>query len=283
MKQIILWFLTLVCSYQLANADDIARDVRHSGSGPDNSNGGYFELGFGLTYFVDPFIQEDEDCGSHTVCPTLLIGGSYHYRGAFIELADTTADGLNLGYSLWGNARWTVDFIGLNVFGDIHLEPDKKKADTEFQRDYDLLYRSRLTFGTGTRVTGYFDNSIAQFRLLTDLFSGHGFVSSLRLGHSWQYRNWNFHSILSADWFSSEMVNYWVGVTDAEATARFPTYRASSTVFFSGELGLAYPVTEHWVARAYMRYSPLSSTISDSPLVDEKYGSVAAMALSYAF
>lgn len=275
------WGLATLCVCPLVTADDITRDLRQNTTSPNSADGGYFELGIGLGYFVDPFIKED-DCDSREICPALLIGGAYHFRNAFIEFADATFDGLNIGYTLAESPRWAIDLIVANIFGDIDGDLHESD-DPEEQKNLDLIYRSRLVVGSGARVTGYFGNTIVQLRWVTDLLDEHGTTSSLRVGRSWQYRNWNFHALLSADWFSSRMANYWVGVEQDEATTRFPVYTASSSAFFSGEVGVAYPLAEHWVARSYWRYSPLPSDISDSPLVDEDYASLLGVAVSYAF
>jgi MipA family protein len=275
---LLLWGLS-----PLLIAEDIAHDVRGNGGGtPQNANGGYFELGIGAAYYVDPFLQEYGDCDSRKVCPSLLVSGAYHYQGAFIELADATYDGLNIGYTLWDDNRWAVDLIALNIFGELSSE-DNHSDDPERQKEIDLMQRSRLFIGSGTRITGYFDNTIVQYRLMADLSGADGVVSSLRVGQSWQYRNWNFHSVISADWLSKKASNFLIGVSPEEATTRFPAYDANSSLYVSAEIGFAYPLSDHWVGRAYLRYSSLPKQVSQSPLIDENHASVMALTASYAF
>ncbi len=272
----------LVCVSPPLLADDITRDLRHNSDGLAEEDGGYLELGLGLSAAINPYVQEDEDCKSRKACINLLVGGAYHYRNAFIELADTTFDGLNIGYTLWEGRHWELDLIAANIFGDI--DTDKPTStDGETQKNYDLLYRSRLMMASGIRVTGYVNGTILQYRFVGDLFEEHGVVSSLRVGRSWQYRNWNFHALLSAEWFSSRTSNYWIGVTAEEATTRFPEYKLGSALLFTGEVGFAYPLAEHWVARAFWRYSPLEGEVYKSPLMDETVSSMLGAAISYAF
>jgi outer membrane scaffolding protein for murein synthesis (MipA/OmpV family) len=274
---LLLWLLS-----PLIRAEDIARDLRGNGSAPNHSDGGYFELGFGAAYVVDPFLAEADGCDSHRVCPSLFASGAYRYKGAFIELADATYDGLNLGYSLWDNEHWAVDILALNIFGE-PSDDERTSDDPERQKDLNLIQRSRLFVGTGTRITGYFGNTILQLRWVGDISDDHGAVGSLRIGQSFQYRNWNFHTMVSADWLSAKATNYWIGVSPQEATTRFAAYQTDSSVYLSGEVGVTYPISDHWVGRTYLRYAALPDKVANSPLIDENHALVLAATVSYAF
>ncbi|MFO1370709.1 MAG: MipA/OmpV family protein [Marinagarivorans sp.] len=263
-------------------AEDIARDLRGSGTGPNHSDGGYFELSMGAAYVVDPFLAERDDCDSHNICPSLFASGAYRYRGAFIELADATYDGLNLGFSLWDSEHWAVDLLAVNLFGEPSND-DRTSDDPERQKDLQLIQRSRVFIGTGTRITGYFANTILQLRWVGDVSGEHGAAASMRVGQSWQYRNWNFHAVFSADWLSNKAANYWIGVSPQEATRRFPAYEAEGSVYRSGEVGVTYPISAHWVGRTYLRYSALPDKVARSPLMDENHALVLAATVSYAF
>lgn len=277
---------TCLCLFWLLNpavqAEDIARDIRGNSGAPNHSDGGYFELGLGAAYVVDPFLAEYDDCDSHGVCPTVSVSGAYRYRGGFIELADATYDGLNLGYNLWDNQHWAIDLLGVNLFGEPSSD-DKSSDDPERQKELDLMQRSRLFLGTGTRITGYFANTIVQFRAVGDISGNHGFASSMRLGQSWQVRNWNFHGVVSLDWLSSKASNYWIGIQAHEATANYPAYTTGASTYLSGEIGLTYPIATHWVGRAFLRYSDLPKNVTNSPLIDENHATAIAATVSYAF
>jgi MipA family protein len=276
---LILWVFSPFLS-----AEDIARDLRGNGSGaPNHMDGGYFELGFGVMHMIDPFVTEQGDCDSNDICPAIQASGAYHFRKAFIELADATYDGLNVGYTAWDNAHWAVDFIPVNILSEPSISDDHHSDDPQQQKELDLTQRSRLFTGSGTRITGYFGNTIVQYRFIADITGDRGATSSLRLGQSWQYRNWNFHSVLSADWFSAKAANYLIGISPAEATGRYPAYEVKSTLHYSAEVGLTYPLSTHWVGRAYVSYTFLPRQIYQSPLIDEKHASVTAVTISYAF
>jgi MipA family protein len=292
----VLLVLMMMAQPPSATAADIARDLR-SNAEPDTANGGYFELGVGAVAFTDPFVGSDADC--EAVCTKLIVGGAYYYQGAFIELADATVDGVSVGYNLWQDSRWSLDFLAANIFDDDRSgavasdytrggpNPDADDDDYlrsgEALRDFHLATRSKLMVASGLRLTGYFGNTMLQYRLVTDVKGGNGVVSSLRLGHNWQYRNWNFHAIASAEYYSATTSNYWIGVSPQEATTLFHAYYSGDTVLFSAELGATYPLTEHWVAKAFYRYGGIPQRTQQSPLIDESIDAMTAVALSYAF
>ena len=84
---------------------------------------------------------------------------------------------------------------------------------------------ARVFIGTGTRITGYFANTILQLRWVGDVNGEHGAAASMRVGQSWAIPQLEFpHPVLSADWLSNKAANYWIGVSPQRATRRFPAY-----------------------------------------------------------
>ncbi|HMW73314.1 MAG TPA: MipA/OmpV family protein, partial [Cellvibrionaceae bacterium] len=64
---------------------------------------------------------------------------------------------------------------------------------------------------------------------------------------------------------------------------RFPAYQTGSSVYLSAEVGVTYPISDHWVGRTYLRYSDLPDNVARSPLIDENHALVLAATVSYAF
>lgn len=283
MKHVLALFILFSSCYLWA--DDIARGVRGGDNKPDESDGGYLEMGFGLALYVDPFVSEDNEEGIACECVLATISGMYRYKGFFFELAAETADGISLGYNLWQTDTWSVDLLLANLSGDLDFEDTElpNKVLTEEQKDAYLLDRGRGYLGAGARITGYLSRYILQYRLVSDFYDNKGIMSSLRFGRNWQYRNWNFHTITSAEYYSTKTTNYFIGVLPEEATSRFPEYSTSGVTFLTVELGATYPVTEHWVARSFVRYAALTKRITRSPIIDENYGAEWVATLSYTF
>ena len=281
MKKLYLALMALSCANNVFSAD-IATDIRKAAAGPDISNGGHFEVGLGFDYINSAILTtSDNDDGTNA---TLEVGGAYRYNGLFIELSQGTLDGLSIGYHLWSNDTWAVDFLGSSINGVLTEEEDDNRSNgSEAERNEALIDRDTFYNGAGFRATGYFGNTIFQYRLVSDIHDDNGVVSTLRLGRSWQFRNWNFHSVVSASYASAKTSRYWYGITESEATTRFTEYDIDSTMAYTAEIGLTYPISEHVVFRSSARYTQYSSDIRDSPLVDDKGSAYIATSINYVF
>ncbi|MGI9295452.1 MAG: MipA/OmpV family protein [Pseudomonadales bacterium] len=283
MKRILL-FLMLVTTLLVdpAIAADIASDVRSGGGVPDTSDGGYFEIGVAAGYLANPRVNDDDDEGWEV---GLSLAGGYRYKGFFVEASQGTFDGLNLGYNLWNNKHWSVDLLASSLNGDI----DTDNADridnrlTEAQRDKELIDRDTFYSGAGIRLTGYYDDYILQYRFVTDTHGGNGVTSTARLGKSWQVKNWNFHGVVSAEYTSATTNRYWLGISAAEATTRFPEYDPGASVSFNAEVGVTYPLSKDWVFRSFARFGLLPDEQKNSPLADDDQWVLFLNSISYVF
>lgn len=282
MKYILRLTLLATALVQPAFAADIATDVRAGSGAPDSSNGGYFELGPSATYGSNPRVNDSDEEGFNL---SIELGGSYRYKGVFVEASQGSFDGLNLGYNFWNNQHWALDVLAFSISGSF----DSKNVDridtslTEAQRDSELEDRNTFYSGAGIRVTGYYADYILQYRLVTDTHGGNGVLSTARLGKSWQLKNWNFHGIVSAQYNSATSNRYWFGVNAEEATTRFPEYEPGTSVSFSAEVGVTYPLGKDWVLRSYARYGVLSSEAKNSPLTDDDHWALFVNSISYVF
>jgi len=280
MKQLYLVFMAVLLITNNVIAADIAADIRNAAAGPDVSNGGYFEVGLGFQYVERSFVSAEDD----GVYGTLDVAGAYRYNRLFVELSQGTLDGLNLGYHLWSNNNWSVDLLGASINGIFNVgNDDDISALSEAQRNEAILDRDAFYNGAGFRATAYFGNNILQYRLVTDIHDNNGVVSTLRLGRSWQLRNWNLHGVVSADYASAKTSQYLYSVTQNEATARFPEYDVGSTMSYIAEVGLTYPISEHFVFRSTARYTQLSNGEQNSPLTDSGDRTYIGTSIHYVF
>jgi len=261
MKYLNLVLVLAVLCFNTAYAADIAEAVRTGTSGPEDSDGGYFELGIGLnTWHID---GEDLKAGF-----AVYTAGAYRYRGFFIEAVHGSTDGVNLGYNLWNNRQWSIDVLGASVTSVGKLGKPLKNANSpDARRENAVLNRDITYIGAGIRLTRYFDNVILQYRLVSDIH-GNGITSTARLGYSRQIKNWNFHSILSARFVSQETSRYLYGIAEDEASMRYPEYDLGSTIQYAGEIGLSYPLAQNLVFRTTGGYVQFDNDVANSPVQD---------------
>ncbi|SMF08441.1 Outer membrane scaffolding protein for murein synthesis, MipA/OmpV family [Alteromonadaceae bacterium Bs31] len=272
-----------LCTPHLAQAADIAGAVQNNGRAVDE-DGGYFEIGFATGYLHMPYDTSQEQ---ETADLFIGIDASFEFRkkGFFTEVVQGTQDGLNLGYTLWHNNTWVVDFLAasMNRFYDPDLDNKIKPEDDEDTRNKKLYNRNSFYLGTGLRISHYLDEYVIQYRLVTDTLDDNGVISTLRLGRGWQYRNWNFHCILSAQYTSAKTNNYWFGVEQWQATERYPAFSPDSSLSYSAQFGLAKPLSEKWVARLFTGWEQYPSEVRGSPFVDDSDGSYMAFTVSRVF
>lgn len=269
---------------QVGLAADIADAVRHGSQKVDQDNGGYFELFARTGCEHDARVTKRSEDDYEECLVEWGIGGEYRYHGLFIEASSNTRDGLNLGYTLWQAADMSVDLLAASISGsdDSSVDPEKPGL-TEAERNDAIVDRNTLYMGAGARVTYYFGQNIFQYRLITDVRDGDGFISTARVGRSWQVRNWNFHGIAGLTFTSSDVNQKLIGINAREATGRFPEYRPGSSLEPTFEVGATYPISERIVSRTELHVTPHASAVRDSPLIDSDWSGAITTTLSVVF
>lgn len=276
MNKLTTMALMTVVLAQPLQAADIASEVRSGDNGPDTGDGGFLEVGVAAGLWTNPLVVD-----RHQASYGVILAGEYRYKGLFIESISGSADGLNLGYKLWNNRQWTVDLIGVNATSGSTNEVDPHLGDTA--RTVWLLDRHVALTGAGFRVTRHFDDYVFQFRALNDIYNNRGNYGTARLGRSWQYRNWNFHTLAGVEYLDSRFSQHVYGISAREATRSLPQYSPGSIFAAEAEVGVTYPVTEHWVFRATVRHTFFPNAVADSPLFDKNSASSFATSFSYVF
>ena len=231
----------------------------------------YFELGLGARIDNHPsiFYEESVDTGTY-----ILINGFYQWKGFFLEGFGESRDPLIVGYNAINLERMSFDIVG----GVQHGFPnDEEKFDGLEDRYFD--------FFLGGRLTTYLPEGLAQFQLRKDVSGRHGgiLVSAL-YGSGGQYRNWNFHYLYGIEYRSKEIDDYYWGVSEEESqNTDFAQYSGHSSLVYTAELGVTYPITENWVFRTSYRYNYYTNVKSSLYLNTNKNASLLAISLSYVF
>lgn len=259
-------------------ASDISREVR------GDSNVNFFEISAGVGCGQSHRVNSDEDDEDSGCGIRIGLSGAYHWRGFFIEAIEDSYSGLNLGYNLWQNDQWQVDFIALNLSGSISNKDGLRPNMTEEDRNRHLLYRDTVTVDAEVRVTRYWQEYIVQMKLGADYSENYGGAqAAFLLGKAWQARNWNFHALGGVHWYSRQRSEYLWAVSEQEATERFEAYKGRSAINYSFEIGATYPLNEHWVTRARAVAFMWDKSITESPLATNDWSGSVAATISYVF
>lgn len=108
-----------------------------------------------------------------------------------------------------------------------------------------------------------------QIQYLTDFTQIHsGEELRIALAKQWRHHKHQWLVSLGANWQSREVINYYYGVSDAEADER-GIYIADSAVSPLLRLDWNYEFSEHWDLRMLVSYRQLPDEISASPLMND--------------
>ena len=208
----------------------------------------------------------------------VFINGRYQWRGLFVEAFAESYQGVVLGYNAFNTEHWSIDVIGHDQFEEISQEEYEQLQGIETRRG---------DFAVGVRATAYYHNFIMQFQVLHDITGNHGGVGgSTMIGRNWQWRNWNFHSLLGLHYQSADTLDYYFGVSSQEASAQFPEYDLESETMFTAEVGVTYPLSEKWIWRSTLIFADVPEGISNSPIMSNEKTDDAILlisGLSYVF
>lgn len=130
--------------------------------------------------------------------------------------------------------------------------------------------RNRRTAGlAGIEYRVSLDSVDVQFQYLSE-FTGlhHGEEARLSVAKHWVNGKHHLVGSLGAVWQSSEVVNYYYGVTPPEADERGP-YTTSAAVSGIVRFDWNYELTERWDLRLLASYRRLPDEISASPLTND--------------
>ncbi|MGQ7845846.1 MipA/OmpV family protein [Granulosicoccus sp. 3-233] len=262
-----------------------ARDRAPPAPESARENGGFLELG--LTAQIERHAlahKNPDDNGDGDFSLGVMVSAGYQHDRYFVEATDSWFGGLNLGVNLLQTPELSVDLLLANIAGHISIESDEPPAPvTEQERNDAILDRDSLFIAAGTRITAYRGDSLLQLRLLSDWYDDNGLQASARLGHRWQVGNWNFQGIVGARYYSSTFNNYLYGVTDAEASQRFPSHTTGHAWIPEVELGASYPLSRDWVYTSRLRFKQLPASVTDSPLVTDDQEIFLTTGIHYVF
>jgi len=267
-------------------AGDIVDSVSNDEPESTSDNGGFLEIGLATRFQQSARLRERANSDQDLELDLELdISAGYRYERLFFEASRGGFDGLNLGLTVWQNDRWVVDFLAANISGYISVESgDAATATTEAEKNEALLDRDTFYTAAGTRITRYLgNNTLAQFRLVSDWYRDNGIIGSLRFGQQWQLGNWSWSGFLGTRFNSRKINQYWYGVTPEEATSQFPAFSPRSAYLIEAELGTSYPIGRNLIFSSRMRYRRYPGEIVDSPLVDGNKDVIFTTSFNYVF
>jgi outer membrane scaffolding protein for murein synthesis (MipA/OmpV family) len=255
-------------------AADISHSLRNNTDATHTAEN-YFELGVSAYTGKGPSLTEDE---SDISGAGIVINGSYNWQGLFIDLYGESQTPLVIGYNAYNSRFWSFDVLLTPTGNGVGEDLDDRFVGIE-DRDASIM--------AGLRATGYIGGYTTQLSVKRDIAgSSRGTMATALVGKNWQYRNWNFHSMIGVNYIDAKFVDYYLGVSEDEANrTQFTAFEGESKVVLSAEVGVTYPVNENWVFRATTHYGNALGDDPKSPLLanDRSDAISVTTSISYVF
>ncbi len=102
-------------------------------------------------------------------------------------------------------------------------------------------------------------------------------------GYLWRGQRWDVQPVLSLEWRSSKLNDYYFGVEPYEATTERPAYAAGSGLDVTAGLYARYRFLQHWSLLGGLYATQQSGSVRDSPLVDDRVQWGALLGAAYDF
>ena len=217
-------------------------------------------VGFGFMYYDGPYDGVDSQ--------------AYAVPLAVVEHKKIFIDGMTLGYylnSVEGRSR--IGIIAAPRFMGYHSSDSTALAgmeDRESAFDVGLRFTLKNDFFTTTcdlvaDVSGTYNGQESRVVLSREFLGG--FLTP-RVGLRWQ---------------SSDLVDYYYGVTSIEATPSRSQYAPSSEFECIAGLRMGIPLNDDWVLISDVQFTFLGDKVQNSPIVSEDFTPRYLVGLIYRF
>jgi outer membrane protein len=258
----ILVLTSLLTSGSLAFADDSSLNTAGAAqieSPPVVHN----SIGLGLAYNQNIY----EGVGN-VVHPFPLLNLSYE---------DFFLKGFTAGYNVYQDASTSFAFVVQPMFGG--YSADDSSA-------LDGMNGTSYLMNTGVQMQYRlmpFSLTVAGLHDITGRTTGNSASAKIAATVPLDDKRFVLIPSITAAWESSDITNYYYGVTSGEATSTRPEYNPASAWNMEYGLTFKYEITEHFGATLGYTFTKYANTISDSPIVSRSSSSAILTGISYIF
>lgn len=221
-------------------------------------------------------------------------GFFFEQPGISQQRVDGQFSGKAAGYRFYSSPHWDLEALVVEGLLEVGFGVGTATESLQFVRKQDLR--------AGIRANGFYDNYFFQFiwtpHSFEDEIGGNQISASIR--RDWQIKNLNLYATAGVVYLSDDILSFYFDISpdlsadilrildsdpeNAIPDSTFAPFNASSGLVYSSQVGVEYPITEHWVLGGVASYQRLPSSIADSPLgFSENDRSAFALSISYVF
>lgn len=166
----------------------------------------------------------------------------------------------NIAYALTTTDRFRVAVEGQLRFDGYDPDDSDELAGMR-ERDF--------TLDAGFSVTSGGDWGVASLKAMADALGVHeGYEISATYAYPLTFERLTVVPSIGAHWLSSDLVDYYYGVRNDEATAARPAYSGKAVFNTSASLTAVYELSDSWEIIGGGQYTHLGDEITDSPIIE---------------
>ena len=185
-------------------------------------------------------------------------------------------DGMDATLRLLGN-----DWLSLGASGSILFEEGYDPDDSDYFEGMDEI---NTLYYAGLQLVAAQGNWEASLDIQQDISGEHdGQEAELSLFYTKVFSGFELRPELNLTWKSSDVVDYFYGVSGAEARPDRPAYSPGSSFEVGIGMMVQRSITESFTAVALFEASTFGGEIKDSPLVDSDYEVEGTLGVMYSF
>jgi hypothetical protein len=250
----------------------------------DTEDGGFFEITTGVIALDSRYIDAPKEIGSVTD-----LRFRYYWNNFFLEYEGFKGLGFpGVGYNFYNQNAWMLDVFITDTHPAILWEVEGHIESGVINEQDGLagIIPRQSDNRWSLRATHFIDDTtvlriiIAPISDLKEIETVSPYLAGW-YGKTWQHKNMNFHATLNAQYYNSNILDYYYGIAGDDVSDKFEYYKASSGISLSAEFGIAYPLAKDWLLESSLKFTRLPDSIYHSPLIKTRLESQAQISVTY--
>jgi len=185
-------------------------------------------------------------------------------------------EGIDATFRLLGN-----EWLSLSLSSSLQIEEGYDADDSDY---FDGMDEIGTPYGAGLQLEAVWGNWDAKFTVEQDVSGEHdGQEAEVSLFYNTVFAGFELRPELNLTWMSSDVVDYYYGVSNAESRPDRPAYSPGSSYEIGVELLVQRPLGADFTAIGLFGVSTVGGEIKDSPLVDSDYEMEGTLGVMYSF
>lgn len=257
---------------------------------PESTNDNEFSWQFmvNMAAVYDPSILKNVE--QHDIDDFLALSFSVdlYYKGFYIQSSQrrsgTRFYGGEIGYQISNHDDWALDVLTKTYipgFFPNELIDDQDKAIPTLEGLDDRDSGN----GIALRYSRFIDNDVFSIELasLDALSDADGWLIDSFYSHLIQYKNWDIYLGGGATFYSSNVIDFYLGVDSDEVNEFRPEHQGKAVVRLQAEIFAQHPVSESWSFSAGITQNYYSKHAVASPLADKQHITQVLVGFMYVF